>query len=979
MVPVLDAKLTQRAEGPWVPLKKIVVDEATSPGALIQDYNYVDSGLVASSTTTLFDRTMLSNGAMSCCKFLHTILFLAVLAAFCGQSAYAADVDFVQHVRPILQKHCYACHGEAKQKSGLRLDVKSEAFRGGDGLGPSIVAGDASESPLIQLVSSNDQDSRMPPEGVRLSAAEIEILTSWIDEGAMWPDGVDHVVVKDKHDHWSYKPFSVPAGDRSIDDFIQQRLAEAGLERNPPADARTLVRRIYFDLTGLPPTPSDVAEFVREPDIPALVDRILASPRYGERWAQHWLDVIRWAETVGFETNAERQDAWHYRDWVIAALNEDKPYDRFIYEQIAGDTVAEDAALGFLVAGPANLPGQIGRDEAAMRGARQDELDEVISTVSQAFLGLTVGCARCHDHKFDPILQSDYYAMQAIFAGLNYGTRRLRGPQDDAMTAQVPHAREEVAHLRGELESLGRQLHLREPLADVHTESFKPMLAESIRMRINATTNGGAISIYEFEAWSKAGNDSKNVALASSGAIPSASSFALANQSRHFENLIDGSVDQRQSYPWVAAESGAAWFQIDFKQPAVIDRVVIHRGSNFPADFVVEVLSPESKEWREVVHTRDRLPRVDDLRASGAIQLESVSAEAVKQIVDLLAEIRRASARLASLSAGPQVYAAQFMPDPADTFVLRRGDAMQPGDQVAPAIPKFLGDIGLAADAAEVERRMALARHLTRSDHPLTARVMVNRVWQHHFGVGLVDTPSDFGRMGTPPSHPELLDWLAAKFVADGWSLKNLHRLIVTSETYRQSSAPRAEALAIDANSRLLWRFPPRRLEAEAIRDTILSVSGNLNLKTGGPGFNFFNQRGGLSDYQPLQEFDEDGWRRMIYAHKVRMISIDVFGAFDCPDAGQMKPRRTRSVTPVQALGLFNSPFVNRQARFFAERLRAEAGSDPEDQVVRALELAYSRSPSSIELARLIRLTTDHGLEQVCRALLNTSEFADIQ
>ena len=481
---------------------------------------------------------------------MYRVLVLAVVAVFAQASGnaetLAGEIDFVRDVRPILQRHCYACHGETRQKSGLRLDVRSAAFEGGDQWGPSLVARNASQSPLIELVTSPDPDVRMPPEGAPLSAAEMETLTRWIDEGAVWPAGVDLADEEDKRDHWSFKPFirgskypglraeeevdsssvdgAKPASERlsplGIDDFIDAKLAEKGLVRNPSADPRTIVRRMVFDLTGLPPNPEEVDAFVAEPDVARLVDKLLASPRYGERWAQHWLDVIRWAETVGFETNAERRHAWPYRDWVIAALNEDKPYDRFVFEQIAGDTVGADAALGFLVAGPANLAGQVGRDEAAMRGARQDELDEVISTVSQAFLGLTVGCARCHDHKFDPILQSDYYSMQAIFASLNYGSRRLRGAENEAWTAQVPAARVRVESLRAELEGLRRQHGLREPLADVHTETFEPVLASAVRMRINATTNGAAASLYEFEVWSKATGEEDqaiNVALASAG------------------------------------------------------------------------------------------------------------------------------------------------------------------------------------------------------------------------------------------------------------------------------------------------------------------------------------------------------------------------------------------------------------------------------------------------------------------------------
>ncbi|MDA7916453.1 DUF1549 domain-containing protein, partial [Verrucomicrobia bacterium] len=374
---------------------------------------------------------------------------------------------------------------------------------------------------------------------------------------------------------WSFKPLNKQDAHLSLDSFIDAKLAEKGLHRSTPAPPATWLRRVSLDLTGLPPTPEEAAEFLQNPDSIAAVERLLASPRYGERWAQHWLDVIRWAETVGFETNKERQNAWPYRDWVIDSLNADKPYDQFLFEQIAGDTVGEDAALGFLVAGPANLAGQVGRDEAAMRGARQDELDEVVRTVGQAFFGLTIGCARCHDHKFDPILERDYYSLQAVFAGLSYGSRRLRGPENDKWTSQLPTARKKVSTLRAKLETHQQAHGLRPPLDTVHTEDFPPVSASAIRMRIEATVRGGPASLYEFEVHSVEGS---NVALATAGATPSASSFALANQSRHFDNLVDGSIDKRQSYPWVAVENGPAWFQIDFKKAAMINRVVLHRG-----------------------------------------------------------------------------------------------------------------------------------------------------------------------------------------------------------------------------------------------------------------------------------------------------------------------------------------------------------------------------------------------------------------
>ncbi len=778
-------------------------------------------------------------------------------------------------------------------------------------------------------------------------------------------------------EHWSLQPMkrvAVPAKGNPIDYFIGRKLREQGLKSSPAADRVTLLRRVTLDLTGLPPNPKKVKAFVEDPRnieifYAETVDELLASPRYGERWAQHWLDVIRWAETVGFETNIERPNAWHYRDWVISAFNRDLPYNQFIRDQLAGDVTGTDAALGFLVAGPALQPGQIGRDEEAMRSARQDELDEVIRTVGQSLFGLTIGCARCHDHKFDPILQKDYYSMQAIFSGLRYGNRRLHGTQNDEWTDQVPAQYAKVEKLKTELEQLRVKHKLRTPLTDVHSETFGPIFAQSIRMKIASTNNGKPATLYEFQAWTP---DNQNVALASTGATPSASSFALANQTRHFENLTDGSVDRRQAFPWVSDKAGPAWIRIDFHKLVRLNRITWHNGSSVPADYLIEVLEP-NKDWKTVAHTKDRLPRADDTRMANVVKLERLDAIQIKFLIAHISKLRIATNELNRLSKGPQTFAANFT-KPDTTWLLRRGDPMQRQEKLAPAIPMTLGKMN-PKDNTEPARRLALTEHLTRADHPLTARVLVNRVWQKHFGIGLVDTPSDFGKMGNEPSHPELLDWLATEFVKQGWSLKKLHHLILSSRTYQQSNRPNPAASGIDADCRLLWRFPPRRLEAEAIRDSILYVSGKLNLNGGGRGFDFFNQRGGLSDYHPKETFNEDGWRRMIYAHKIRMQAVDIFGAFDCPDAGQMKPRRTSSITPVQSLSLLNSPFAIRQASFFSERVKKETGEDLNEQITHAFKLACSRNPKPREQDALHQLAKKHGLDQACRVLFNTSSF----
>ena len=926
-------------------------------------------------------------------RSLRFRLSCLIALAFTAVGAHVSAAE-EQPVNALIQQHCVQCHGSDDAEADLRLD--------------SILLVPENETQQEQARETWHkafrliQAGQMPPEDEsQLSDAERETILNWIE--------ASYGKVEDPNstDHWSFHapvrpevPDATWSGQslvkrNPIDGFIAARLNEKGLAPSEPADRRTLLRRVTLDLTGLLPTPDETTAFVEDTDAfesayHRVIDRLLDSPHYGERWAQHWLDVIRWAETVGFETNLERADAWHYRDWVIRSLNDDKPYDQFLAEQLIGDSIGQDAALGFLVAGPANLPGQIGRDEEAMRQARQDELDEVIRTVSQSLFGLTVGCARCHDHKFDPIRQQDYYSMQAIFAGLKYGHRRLRGPLNDQWTAKVPAAREQLANLRDELESIRNKFGLRRPVENVQSESFQPRLANSVRMEIAATANGTP-SLYEFQIWAAASDESagesagesarENVALASAGAVPSASSFALANQTRHFENLVDGSVDRRQAFPWVAATGGPAWIQIDLPQAIEIDGVTWHNGSSTPADYEIRIRNPENGQWETVAQTRDRLPRTDDMRDPKHVHLDSMSAAEVEQLFQLIRSIRAQDRELQRLNAGPQTYAASFTDAPAETNLLRRGDPMQPTDKVIAAVPAFLDAASSAAQgpaaepATELGRRKMLVEHLTGAQHPLTARVMVNRIWQHHFGVGLVETASDFGRMGAAPSHPKLLDWLAVEFIENDWSVKHLHRLIVTSQTYLQSSHPRREAIEIDANARLLWRYPPRRLEAEAIRDTVLMASGKLNREMHGRGFDFFNQRGGLSDYRAQETFDAKGWRRMIYAHKIRMQSVDVFGAFDCPDAGQMTPRRNHSITPVQSLGLLNSPFINRQAEFFAERLVEKTGGDLGKSITFAFEIALTRSPTPSEHAALVQLADDHGLAQVCRVMFNTSEF----
>ena len=804
--------------------------------------------------------------------------------------------------------------------------------------------------------------------------------------------------------HWSFQPLAVPAGTHSIDSFITARLKSGGLKLSPPADRATWLRRVSFDLIGLPPTPEQIAAFLSDKRADAferVVDELLASPRHGERWAQHWLDVVRYADTHGFEVNTERPNAWPYRDYVIRAFNSDTPYDRFIREQIAGDALGEDAATGFLVTASVLLPGQIGADEPSKRLARQDALDEIVMNLGQTFLGLSVGCARCHDHKFDPISARDYYAMQAFVAGVEYGDRDLRTPEAEAR-------RQEAARLKTRLAQLDRQLARFAPLANSgverpavnareNTDRFSPVKAKRVRFTIRATNNLEPC-IDELEVFGAGG---ENLALASAGTTATASGSNVSANRHELRFVNDGSYGNSRS--WMSNEKGKGWVMIELPAEQTIERVVWGRdregkfNDRLATDYLIEV-ADASGVWRSVADASDRAKYVRGQDKPATVSTNGLPAAEAREVEALLREKRELTPKVAGLEGGLKVFAGTFR-KPDDIRLLHRGDPEQPKDEVVPAVLSALGSVKLPKETAEQQRRVALADWIASAQNPLTARVMVNRIWQGHFGTGLVETPSDFGRSGMKPSHPELLDWLAAEFIRSGWSVKAMHRLIVLSAAYRQGSVQYpvtsnqsqrrsaahlntgllktdySKALQLDADARLLWRFPSRRLEAETIRDAMLAVSGQLNLKMYGRGYNLFAQRGGLSGFTPVESFKDDGLRRMIYAHKVRREREAVFGAFDCPDAGQSTARRRESTTPVQALNLFNSRFTLEQSEAFAARVKQEAGEDIARQVHRAYQLALNREAAPGELRDAEPVVRQHGLATLCRALFNCNEF----
>jgi mono/diheme cytochrome c family protein len=1077
-------------------------------------------------------------------------LLISWLLSFFGV-LLAADtpIDFIRDVRPIFETHCYDCHGESKQKSGLRLDIKQSAFKGGDGYGESIVPYKTSESPLIRLVTSADKNERMPPSGKGLSEMEIDILTKWIESGALWPEGADTAMLSDKRDHWSFKPLPQMHDGPSLDPFVEAKLAELGLSMGTPADRNTWLRRVTYDLTGLPPTPREVEEFENDQSrdsFERVVDRLLQSPRYGERWAQHWLDVVRYADTHGFEVNTERPNAWPYRDYVIRAFNNDIPYDRFVQEQIVGDAMGVDAATGFLVTASVLLPGQIGKDAPSIRLARQDAIDEIVNNISQTFLGLSVGCARCHDHKFDPITAKDYYAMQAFVAGVEYEDREMQNPERETQKKQtealrlqlkdiqvqfgqyVPFAQpgivrketnakensESFASIEAKFvrftihdSNLHPSLGLIEPCIDefeiftdepqlrniaiasqgtkvtasssrssemhqlehindglygnakswmaetksqgwvmfefsqatkinrvvwsrdrtgmysdrlataftleagispdkllklseskplrptvgagpLNTDRFNPVRTQRVRFTILAT-NSLEPCIDELEVFNLQGI---NIALASQGTKATTSGDTIVADRHDPRFLNDGHYGNERS--WMANEQGKGWVELEFPGEQEITRVLWSRDregkflDRLPIEYRIEVQTGEG--WSLVADSTDRRPHIAGMLRGPEFTLSGLAPEEQVEANRLLTEKVVLEKKIKSSESGQFVFAGKFR-SPDEIRLLQRGDPEQPKEEVGPAVLSALGDLKLPIQATEQDRRKALAQWLTDPQNPLTARVMVNRIWQGHFGSGLVQTPSDFGRNGLQPSHPELLDWLATEFIRAGWSVKKMHRLIVLSQTYRQSSHPRVDSksedqnteahltslspMQIDSESRLLWRYPTRRLEAEAIRDSMLFVSGLLSETMYGRGYNLFEQRGGLSGFKPVETFTADNQRRMIYAHKVRREPEAVFGAFDCPDAGQSTALRRASTTPIQALNLFNSPFTLHASEAFASRLKREVGDDIQDQIERAYKIALGRMPTSDELADIVPIVRQHGLSVLCRVLFNSNEF----
>jgi hypothetical protein len=914
------------------------------------------------------------------------------------------DLDFARDILPIFDQHCWSCHGPARQESNLRLDVREGAMGTADWGQPVIVPGDGQASLLYQFITG-EGDLLMPPEGSGepLSAEQVGLIQRWIDAGANWPDefaGEQRGAIQSNH--WSFQPLA-PVDppevfalehfpfNSPIDRFVLARQVQQQLSPSVVADPRTLIRRLYLNMHGLLPTPGQVAEFEADPsqeNYRRLVDQVLDSPRYGERWARHWLDVVRFGESTGYEVNRDRANAYYYRDYVIEALNSDLPYQQFVKEQLVGDALGVDEATGFLVGGPYDIVKSPDINLTLMQ--REDELADFVNTTTTTFLGLTVACARCHNHKFDPILQRDYYAIQAVFAGVRHGERRLVSKVDGQVSEAMPAVRQRLQRAESEL-SRFRELAGQIPVdpsllspvqAQRNVDQFPPVTARFIRFSIQRT-NSAEPCLDELEVYGQ--DPDVNLALADRGTVATSGGDYQGNPKHQLLHVNDGRYGNDHS--WIADKT-TGWVQLVLPEAQLIQRVVWGRDrqgqfrDRLPVHYAIEV-SLDQENWQTVSDWRRRQAFVgedgreleDQFLDRLSEDLRVIAVQAMRDRELAREELRRLESQI------PLAYVGEFA-DPLPIRRLHRGDPLAPLEEVPPGVITLLQDVagfdqlGLNSQTPEQQRRLALADWITSDQNPLTARVIVNRVWHYHFGRGLVWTTSDFGTMGDFPSHPELLDWLADQFIRNGWSLKWLHREILNSSTFRQASQPRSEPLAADAESRLLWRFPPRRLEAEAIRDNVLQVTGKLDLTMGGPGFLLFEiDRENVHHYFPLEKFQPQHFRRMIYMTKIRQEQDDVFGQFDCPDGSQTIPNRNQSTTALQALNLLNSPFMLEQAEFLAGRLQQLAPESLDAQVRQAYRLLFSREPDAEELQEGIEFIQRIGLSAFCRAMLNANEF----
>jgi mono/diheme cytochrome c family protein len=1017
---------------------------------------------------------------------LTAALVASIPPAHAGDSpALPRTIDYVADVRPILTKTCYSCHGPDKQRGGLRLDQKAAAFKGGDS-GAAIVPGKAAESLLVRYVAGLDPMTKMPPKGELLSSAQVAILRTWVDQGAKWPDTAGD---SPEAVWWSLRPLAKPHLPRPsaedakwartpIDAFVIARLREKGLHPAPEADRRTLIRRLSFDLTGLPPTPEEVSAFVGDPAPDAyekLVDRLLSSPAYGERWCRHWLDVVHYGDTHGYDKDKPRPNAWPYRDYVVRSFNGDKPYSRFVEEQLAGDVLYPGTpdgieALGFISAGPWDFIGHAEVPETKSDGkvARHLDRDDMLANTIGTFLSLTVHCAQCHNHKFDPISQEDYYSLQAVFAAVDRTDRLYDADPITARRRADLEARRKSVDARkaGLLAKAARRAGPKFADLDAKIAAAEAPAAGKPELAAAFGYHSGIMPGAEMVKWVQV-DLKKPMALSAVVLHPCHDDFNNIGDGFGFPQRfkVELSDDpefkkgvvviadrtaadvpnpglERQSFP-AGGRSGRyvrvtatklAPRQNDYIFALAELEALDDSGKNVAVGATVTALDSieAPPRWRKANLVdgyypgtgrldRAELTRLRDERAR--LIADSLSDADRKALADADRDLTAVAREVAVLPPQRVVYVGAVHtgsgafrgtgPDggkPRPIHVLPRGDVNKPGKEVGPGalsvFPELPSRFRLPPDHAEGERRAALARYLTDPKNALTWRSIVNRVWRYHFGRGIVESPNDFGRMGQLPTHPELLDWLAAEFRDNGQSLKALHRMMVTSATYRQTSSVSptpgpsptrgegsktsppsplvgeggwgGEGGKLDADNAYYWRMNRRKLEAEAVRDATLAAAGRLDRRMGGPGFQDFVVE--KPEHSPHYEYDKHdaddprSHRRAVYRFLVRSQQEPFMVALDCADPSMRVDRRNEGLSALQALALLNNDFITTMARHFAERLQREGG-DVRAQVNRGVYLALGRPATDGEADALTQYARKYGLANVCRVLFNLNEF----
>jgi hypothetical protein len=959
---------------------------------------------------------------------------------FICHPAYPQTIDFARDIAPILSSHCIRCHSHQDPNGDIILTHRDE------------MSNEDSWQQVLDAVSG--EDPRMPKTGQPLEPQQIALLNEWIAAGALWPEGV--VLEHDPTDWWSFRPLTAPRIPNiapsgfpirnPIDAFVAAEWQRRGLHGSPEADRRTLIRRVTFDLTGLPPTAEEMEAFLSDSDPFAyenLVDRLLDSPRYGERWARHWLDAVHYGDTHGYDKDKLRPHAWPYRDYVIRAFNEDKPYRQFVLEQLAGDHIEPNSrdgieALGFLACGPFDFVGQIEVAEGTLekQRVRNIDRDDMVATAMNTFVSMTAQCARCHDHKFDPIRQEDYYSLQSVFAAVDRADRAYDmdvdvARQRAALIDERRSSQQQIDELEKEFQAAGG-----EPLAAIDRE------IDSLRQQM---TQQRPIEYGYHSAISSDPNETKwvqvdlgqshhvtRIGLAAAyddfGGIGAGFGFPLrfrieASSDPAFLDDVSVLVS-RESEDFPNPGTAIAWWDVDAPNARFI-RVTATRLAHRTQDYIfalaelfaldaqgnhvardVSVQAMDSIEapprWRAsnltdgkhpTVSEQEAEPKLDSLKKDRQALLISRLGQSRFDLLERLkVERQRIDDAVDRLPPQQKVYAAathftgtgSFQPTmgkPRPIRMLHRGMESQPGDEVEPAtlncIQGLSGKWDLDPHAVESRRRQALAEWVVDPRNALTWRSIVNRVWHHHFGKGIVESLNDFGRMGSLPTHPELLDWLALEFRDGKQSFKDLHRWIVTSSTYRQSSAHSEDQARIDAGNQYLWRMQRRRLEAEAIRDSVLHVAGKLRLEMGGPGFQVF---GLIEDHSPHYLYDqynpdeETTHRRAIYRFIVRSVPDPWMTTLDCADATLLTDRRSETLTALQALSLLNNRFMLRMSEHFAARVE-KTSRDPDAQIDVAFRWALQRDPNDEERAALRALREKSGLSNVCRALFNSNEF----